>query len=54
MGLFGNKYQEMPDLSGKLKRSGTNLKDHHLSLGDISRSYSDKYPENQIIKSGSK
>ena len=26
MGLFGNKYQEMPDLSGKLKRSGTNSK----------------------------
>ena len=52
MGLFGNKYQEMPDLSGKTEKEAEQiLKDHHLSLGDISRSYSDKYPENQIIKS---
>ena len=26
------------------------LDSHHLKVGDISRNYSDKYPENQIIK----
>ena len=34
MGLFGNKYQEMPDLSGKTEKEAEQiLKDHHLSLG---------------------
>ena len=35
----------------KLKRSGTNSKRSSFIFRDISRSYSDKYPENQIIKS---
>ena len=42
----------MPDLSGKTEKEAEQiLKDHHLTMGDISRKYSDKYPENQIIKS---
>lgn len=52
MGVFGSKYEEMPDLSGKTEKEAEQiLKDHHLTMGDISRKYSDKYPENQIIKS---
>lgn len=52
MGVFGSKYEEMPDLSGKTEKEAEQiLKDHHLSLGSISRKYSDHYPENQIIKS---
>lgn len=52
MGVFGSKYEEMPDLSGKTEKEAEQiLKDHHLTMGDISRKYSDKYPESQIIKS---
>lgn len=52
MSVFGSKYEEMPDLSGKTEKEAEQiLKDHHLTMGDISRKYSDKYPENQIIKS---
>ena len=52
MGVFGSKYEEMPDLSGKTEKEAEQiLKDHYLTMGDISRKYSDKYPENQIIKS---
>ena len=55
MGLFGNKYEEIPDISGKSEKQAEQvLKSHHLKLGDISRSYSDKYPENQVIKSDPK
>lgn len=51
MGMFGSKYLETPDLSGKTeKEAETILKDNKLELGDISREYSDKYSENKIIK----
>ena len=50
-GCFGNKYEEMPDLKGKTEKQAEKVLDsHHLKVGDISRNYSDKYPENQIIK----
>lgn len=52
MAVFGSKYEEMPDISGKTeKQTEKILKNHHLKIGDISRDYSDKYPENQVIKS---
>ena len=51
MAVFGNKYEEMPDLKGKTEKQAEKVLDsHHLKVGDISRNYSDKYPENQIIK----
>ena len=50
MGMFGSKYAEVPDLKGKLKRSGKILRQSHLEIGNISRDYSDDYPENKIIK----
>ncbi|UQW80639.1 Stk1 family PASTA domain-containing Ser/Thr kinase [Staphylococcus edaphicus] len=51
MGMFGNKYLETPDLTGKTEKEAEHiLKDHKLQMGDISREYSDKYPENKIIK----
>ena len=41
----------MPDLKGKTEKQAEKVLDsHHLKVGDISRNYSDKYPENQIIK----
>ncbi|MBL7573031.1 Stk1 family PASTA domain-containing Ser/Thr kinase [Staphylococcus saccharolyticus] len=52
MGLFRDKYEEIPDILGKSEKQAEQvLKSHHLKLGDISRSYSDKYSENQVIKS---
>ncbi len=51
MGMFGNKYLETPDLSGKTEKEAESiLKDNKLELGDISREYSDKYSENKIVK----
>ena len=51
MGMFGNKYLETPDLSGKTEKQAEKiLNDNKLELGKISREYSDKYPENKIIK----
>ncbi|MCC2084345.1 serine/threonine protein kinase [Staphylococcus sp. HMSC068D08] len=51
-GVFGDKYEETPDLSGKTEKEAEQLlKEKHLKLGNISRSYSDKYAENQIINS---
>ena len=37
-------------LKVKLKRSGKILRQSHLEIGNISRDYSDDYPENKIIK----
>lgn len=55
MGMFGNKYLETPDLSGKTeKEAEQTLKDNNLKLGEISRAYSDKYDENKIIKTSPK
>ncbi|MBU0437384.1 serine/threonine protein kinase [Staphylococcus succinus] len=51
MGMFGNKYLETPDLSGKTEKEAESiLKDNKLELGDISREYSNKYSENKIVK----
>lgn len=51
MAIFGHKYEQTPDIIGKsVKEAEQILNDNHLKLGDISRSYSDKYPENEIIK----
>lgn len=51
MGMFGNKYLETPDLSGKTEKEAERiLADHKLQMGNVSRAYSDKYPENKIIK----
>ncbi|MCO0860416.1 Stk1 family PASTA domain-containing Ser/Thr kinase [Staphylococcus pasteuri] len=52
MAVFGDKFEEMPDITGKTQsQAETMLKNHNLKLGDVSKDYSDKYPENQIIKS---
>lgn len=51
MGMFGNKYLETPDLSGKTEKEAEHiLKENKLQMGNILREYSDKYPENKIIK----
>ncbi|WP_436853663.1 Stk1 family PASTA domain-containing Ser/Thr kinase [Staphylococcus caeli] len=51
MGMFGNKYLETPDLSGKTEKEAEHiLAEHKLQMGNISREYSDKYSENKIIK----
>lgn len=51
MGMFGSKYLETPDLSGKTEKEAESiLKDNKLKLGDVSREYSDKYSENKVIK----
>ena len=50
MGMFGSKYAEVPDLKGKTEKSGKILRQSHLEIGNISRDYSDDYPENKIIK----
>ncbi|MCZ2501081.1 serine/threonine protein kinase, partial [Xylophilus sp. Kf1] len=43
MAVFGNKYEEMPDLKGKTEKQAEKVLDsHHLKVGDISRNYSDK------------
>ncbi|MGU3218855.1 PASTA domain-containing protein [Staphylococcus aureus] len=49
--MFGNKYEETPDVIGKsVKEAEQIFNKNNLKLGKISRSYSDKYPENEIIK----
>ncbi|EHJ08497.1 Stk1 family PASTA domain-containing Ser/Thr kinase [Staphylococcus simiae] len=51
MAMFGNKYEETPNVLGKtVKEAETIFNQHKLKLGKISRSYSDKYAENEIIK----
>lgn len=51
MAMFGNKYEETPDVIGKsVKEAEQIFNKNNLKLGKISRSYSDKYPENEIIK----
>ena len=51
MGMFGSKYAEMPDLKGKTEKEAEKiLRQSHLEIGNISRDYSDDYPENKIIK----
>lgn len=51
MGMFGNKYLETPNLIGKTEKEAEGiLKDNKLELGKTTRAYSDKYPENKIIK----
>lgn len=51
MGMFGNKYLETPNLSGKTeKQAETILSQKQLKLGETSRAYSDKYDVNKIIK----
>ncbi|MFC0136909.1 serine/threonine protein kinase [Staphylococcus petrasii] len=52
MGMFGDKYSEMPDLTGKTEKEAEKiLRKSHLEIGKISREYSDTYPENKIMKS---
>ncbi len=50
MAMFGNKSEETPDVIGKYKEAEQIFNKNNLKLGKISRSYSDKYPENEIIK----
>lgn len=51
MGMFGNKYLETPNLSGKTEKQAESiLAQKKLKLGETSRAYSDKYGENKIIK----
>ncbi|MDM7864417.1 Stk1 family PASTA domain-containing Ser/Thr kinase [Staphylococcus borealis] len=51
MGMFGSKYSEMPDLKGKTEKEAEKiLRQSHLEIGNISRDYSDDYPENKIIE----
>lgn len=51
MAMFGNKYEETPVVIGKsVKEAEQIFNKNNLKLGKISRSYSDKYPENEIIK----
>ncbi|MRF37392.1 Stk1 family PASTA domain-containing Ser/Thr kinase [Staphylococcus sp. KY49P] len=51
MGMFGNKYLEAPDLTGKTEKEADHiLKENKLQMGKTTREYSDKYPENKIIK----
>lgn len=51
MGMLGNKYLETPNLIGKTEKEAEGiLKENKLDLGKTSREYSDKYPENKIIK----
>ncbi|WP_436866481.1 Stk1 family PASTA domain-containing Ser/Thr kinase [Staphylococcus pseudoxylosus] len=51
MGMFGNKYLETPDLTGKTEKEAEHiLKENKLQMGETTREYSDKYPENKIIK----
>ncbi|WP_436957354.1 Stk1 family PASTA domain-containing Ser/Thr kinase [Staphylococcus sp. AS1337] len=51
MGMFGNKYLEAPDLTGKTEKEAEHiLKENKLQMGKTTREYSDKYPENKIIK----
>lgn len=51
MGMFGNKYLETPDLTGKTEKEAEHiLKENKLQMGTTTREYSDKYPENKIIK----
>lgn len=51
MGMFGSKYAEVPDLKGKTEKEAEKiLRQSHLEIGNISRDYSDDYPENKIIK----
>ncbi|MCI2773243.1 Stk1 family PASTA domain-containing Ser/Thr kinase [Staphylococcus petrasii] len=52
IGMFGDKYSEMPDLTGKTEKEAEKiLRKSHLEIGKISREYSDTYPENKIMKS---
>ncbi|MCJ1662292.1 Stk1 family PASTA domain-containing Ser/Thr kinase [Staphylococcus sp. NRL 16/872] len=52
IGMFGDKYSEMPDLTGKTEKEAEKLlRKSHLEIGNISREYSDTYPENKITKS---
>ncbi|RIN07758.1 serine/threonine protein kinase, partial [Staphylococcus shinii] len=51
MGMFGNKYLETPDLTGKTEKEAEHiLKENKLQMGKTTREFSDKYPENKIIK----
>ena len=51
MGMFGSKYAEVPDLKGKTEKKRKKYCDNLiLEIGNISRDYSDDYPENKIIK----
>ncbi|UDI78466.1 Stk1 family PASTA domain-containing Ser/Thr kinase [Staphylococcus taiwanensis] len=55
IGMFGDKYSEMPDLKGKTEKEAEKiLHKSHLEIGHISRDYSDDYAENKIIKSSPK
>ena len=54
-GMLGDKYAEMPDLTGKTEKEAEKvLKASHLEIGHISREYNDDYPENKIINSNPK
>lgn len=51
-GMLGDKYAEIPNLTGKTEKEAEKvLKASHLEIGHISREYNDDYPENKIIKS---
>ena len=52
--MLGDKYAEMPDLTGKTEKKQKSIKASHLEIGHISREYNDDYPENKIINSNPK
>ena len=49
-GMFGEKQTDVPDILGKSEKQAESiLKEKHLSIGDVTRDYSDKYQENEIM-----
>ncbi len=51
MAMFGNECEETPDVIGKsVKEAEQIFNKNNLKFGKISRSYHDKYPENEIIR----
>ena len=55
IGMFGHKFLVSPDIVGKTEKTGQHiLEKNNLKVGNVSRAYSDKYPENKIIKTNPK
>ncbi|MDU4686519.1 MAG: Stk1 family PASTA domain-containing Ser/Thr kinase [Staphylococcus sp.] len=50
-GMLGDKYAEMPDLTGKTEKEAEKvLKASHLEIGHISREYNSQMPKGYIFK----
>ncbi|MCG3398811.1 Stk1 family PASTA domain-containing Ser/Thr kinase [Staphylococcus massiliensis] len=48
--MFGDKYSDVPNILGKTeKQAESMLKKKKLKIGKISRDYSDKYQENEVM-----